>query len=156
MVCLLGITISSEAAPFTWNGAGGNVNWITGGNWGGAAPTSANTTDLIFDGNTNLGTAGTPLNQNIATPFLLNTLTFNPGAGAFFLGGGALRFDGGSSNSIIQSSSNAESIANNINAPSTNAATTITLGGTGTGIVTLSGVITKVEWTNPHVRFYVD
>ncbi|MEP7014425.1 MAG: autotransporter-associated beta strand repeat-containing protein [Verrucomicrobiota bacterium] len=134
-------TASLSATLFTWNGGGGDGNWGTGGNWGGSAPTSSNLTDLVFAGSTNLGTAGTPLNQNIATPFLLNSLTFASGGGAFFLGGGALRFDGGISNAITQNSSSAESIANAIQAPSSNSTTTLTLAGTGTGLVTLSGVI---------------
>jgi autotransporter-associated beta strand protein len=132
----------SPGASWTWNGNGGNANWSTTGNWiSGTAPTSANTTDLFFAGTNNTGTLLAPLNQNIATPFLLNNLTFSSGAGSFFLGGGALRFDGGSSNTITQSSSSAQNIANAINAPSTNGSVTLTLSGNGTGIVTMSGVI---------------
>lgn len=131
----------TRAGSWTWNGSGGNVNWSTVGNWGGTAPTSANTTDVHFAGTNNTGTLLVPLNQNIATPFLLNNLFFDTGAGNFFLGGGALRFDGGSSNAITQNSSSAQNIANAINAPSTNGSVTLTLAGSGTGVVTMSGVI---------------
>lgn len=133
------ILIGSMSAASTWTGGGANVNWSTGGNWSGGTPTSSNTTDLIFAGTTNLGTAGTPLNQDIATPMTLNSITFNSGAGAFFLGGGALRMDGTGA-SITQSSSSAQSIANNISNPN-NKPTTLTLDGTGSGVVTLSGII---------------
>src|SRR5947207_13229586 len=84
-----------DAAAWTWNGLGGNVNWGTGGNWGGGvAPTSNSATDLTFAGNTNTGTALVPLNQNIANPFQLNSLTFSGTAGSFFLGGNLLAFTG--------------------------------------------------------------
>src|ERR1700736_5815716 len=97
------------ATSWTWTGNGGNVSWSTLNNWDLlSAPVSAATTDITFAGTNNLGTALVPLNQDIATPFLLNSLTFSSGAGSFFLGGGALRFDGGSSNTITQNSSNAQ------------------------------------------------
>ncbi len=129
------------ATTWTWTGNGGNVNWSTPGNWNlGSAPTSATTTDLIFSGTINIGTALTPLNLNIANPFKLNTLTFQSGAGSFFLGGSSLAF-AGASNTITQGSSNSQSIANNIDA-SSNSTVTLTLTGTGTGTLTLSGAIT--------------
>lgn len=135
---------TAEAAIWTWNGNGGSLNWSTVGNWDeGSAPVSAATTDLVFAGTNNTGTAVAPLNQNIATPFLLNSLTFGSSAGSFFLGGGALRFDGGATNTITQNSSNAQSIANAINAPGSNGQVTLRLAGGGTGVVTLSGVISK-------------
>ncbi len=124
----------------TWTGGGGNVNWNTAGNWGGTLPTSGNNTDLIFGGSTNTGTTGVPLSQNIAVPFVLNSLTFNAGSAAFFLGGNALRFDG-TNNSITQSSSNTVSIANNFLGPVANGTSNLMLTGNGTGVVTLSGTI---------------
>lgn len=132
--------VTLNAGFFTWNGGGGNVNWGTLGNWTGGIPTSAATTDLIFAGTTNVGTALTPLNLNIANPFVLNSITFNSGGGAFYLGGNALRFDGATTSNITQSSSSAESIANAF-AATTNSGTPITLTGNGTGLVTLSGII---------------
>lgn len=130
----------SRAGSWTWNGNGGNANWSTVGNWTiGTAPTSANTTDLHFAGTNNPGTLLVPLNQNIATPFLLNNLFFDIGAGNFFLGGGDLAFTG-AANAITQSSSGTQNIANNIVA-SANSTITLTLTGGGTGVVTLSGSI---------------
>jgi len=93
------------AAQSTWNGAGGNGLWSNGGatgNWSGAAaPASGVTTAIIFDGTSQLTTT-----QNITaagTPFILNTLTFNAGAGAFSIGGNELRF-GGATNANVSPS----------------------------------------------------
>ena len=136
----------APAAPLTtstWTGGGApSVTWSTGTNWGGTAPMSASTTDLIFAGTTNTGTSGTPLNQNIATPFLFNSLTFSSGGGAFFLGGNSLGLTN-TTNTITQSSSSNESIANAITHNGGNATHTLALAGNGTGIVTLSGSITR-------------
>jgi autotransporter-associated beta strand protein len=111
------------------------------GNWTiGTVPISANTTDLHFAGTNNIGTALIPLNQNIATPFLLNNLFFDSGAGNFFLGGGDLAFTG-NANTITQNSSGAQNIANNIVA-STNSTVTLNLVGNNVaGVVTVSGTI---------------
>jgi fibronectin-binding autotransporter adhesin len=130
----------AQAGSWTWSGNGGNANWSTGANWGGSAPTSSSTTDLTFAGSNNTGTALVPLNQNIANPFQLNTLAFSATAGSFFLGGNALAFTG-ASNTITQSSSNAQSIANSI-AANSNSTVVLTLAGNGSGMVTLSGAIT--------------
>ena len=137
--------ISSAAvvnAAWTWNGAGGNVFWSTGANWGGTAPLSNVNTDLVFAGSSNTGTASAPLNQNIATPFLLRTITFNSGGASFYIGGQSLQFDANGS-AITQNSSNAEFITNSIDvtAKASNNTTAITLGGNGTGVVTMSGNI---------------
>jgi autotransporter-associated beta strand protein len=135
---------SPTPADPTWTGGGPGVLWSTANNWGGTAPTSSNATAVVFAGTTNTGTAGTPLNQDIGTPMILNTITFDATAGNFFLGGNQIGFQTtGSSDSITQSSNNNQSIANAIengNTTTGNTAT-ITLTGTGTGIVTLSGVI---------------
>jgi autotransporter-associated beta strand protein len=133
----------------TWTGGGSpSVNWSTPGNWTPGAPTSGTLTDLVFAGSTNTGTAGIPLNNDIGgagVTMTLNSIAFSSGGGTFFLGGNTLRLDGTgpSPNSITQNSSSAESIANRIDATgkANNNATTITLGGDGTGVVTLSGVI---------------
>ena len=128
------------AITWTWNGNGGNGSWSTAGNWNlGSAPASAATTDLIFAGTNNTGTALVPLNQNIASPFQLNNLTFASGSGSFFLSGNPLAFTG-SARTIRQDSDSAQSIANTISA-STNSTVVLTLTGNGAGVVTLSGPI---------------
>lgn len=131
------------AATSTWNGNGGNVNWNTPGNWD-VVPIDDPSTNLIFAGTNNIGSAGTPLNQNIAATLTLNTLTFSGGSGPFFLGGGDLEFTG-SSHTITQNSASAQSIANNIvvDPGSNNQTWNLTLDGNGTGVVTLSGVISS-------------
>jgi fibronectin-binding autotransporter adhesin len=136
----LAVTHSTLAGSFTWDGLGGNLNWSTVGNWTtGSAPTSSPATDIFFGGNTNTGTALAPINQDIVNPFSLNSLNFNLGSGSFFLGGGSFSFVG-AANSIVQNSASPQSIANAIGNP-TSKPTILTLGGSGTGIVTLSGVI---------------
>ncbi|HEX8077344.1 MAG TPA: autotransporter-associated beta strand repeat-containing protein, partial [Chthoniobacterales bacterium] len=130
----------AHAGSWTWTGNAGNANWSSTGNWNlGSAPASASTTDIVFSGTNNPGTALVPLNQNLANPFQLNSLSFAGGAGSFFLGGNALAFTGAAS-SITQTSANAQSIANNLTA-SSNSLVVLTLTGDGAGIVTLSGTI---------------
>ncbi|MFO0808170.1 MAG: autotransporter-associated beta strand repeat-containing protein [Gemmataceae bacterium] len=78
---------SAAAQSYTWSGSGGNANWSTPGNWaGGVPPVSGIDTVVIAD--------GFPLfpvneNQNIANPFVLNSLRL---ANGFAVGGGALEF----------------------------------------------------------------
>src|SRR4029077_8491314 len=95
LLAVLAISRYAEATTYTWTGGGGNDNWSTPGNWSAGVPVGIDTTDLVFGGNTNLGTLATPLNQNIANPFLLNSLTFSAGGGPFFLGGNAFQFNDG-------------------------------------------------------------
>jgi autotransporter-associated beta strand protein len=126
------------AITWTWNGNGGNGSWSTVGNWNlGSAPASAATTDLIFAGTNNTGTALVPLNQNIASPFQLNNLTFASGSGSFFLGGNPLAFTG-SARTIRQDSNNAQSIG--AISASTNSTVVLTLTGNGAGVVTLGPI----------------
>lgn len=138
LICFAFVASLTQAAVSTWNGGGGNVNWSTPGNWD-VTPVSSAGTDIIFAGITNTGTSGTPLNQNIFNPFRLNTLTFSAGGGAFFIGGGPLEWEG-TTTTITQNSSSAESIANDFS-PGANFTVAITLAGNGTGLVTLGGTI---------------
>src|ERR1700751_466957 len=75
----------ARAATSTWTGDTSiSQNWSFGLNWGGTAPTSATTTDLIFAGTTNTGTLGTPLSNDIANPFVLNSIAFSSSTSSFF------------------------------------------------------------------------
>jgi autotransporter-associated beta strand repeat len=144
LALVVGSPNATRAATFTWSGdSSTNQLWSNGANWAGIAPLSSNTTDLVFAGTTNTGTSGSPLNNDIATPFVLNSITFNSGGGAFFLGGTSLQFSAGLNDTITQSSSSAETIANTITASGKplNNTETITLTGNGSGVVTLSGTI---------------
>src|SRR6476660_1752639 len=149
--CLAAVLVAAFSASaalattFTWTGDSSvNQLWSNGANWGGTAPTSATTTDLIFAGTTNTGTSGVPLNNDIANPFVLNSISFSASTSSFFLGGNALRFNG-AGDTITQNSSSMASIANNIDATAKtgNNTETITLTGNGAGAVTLSGNILK-------------
>ena len=75
-------------SAFTWDGGDGSSPlWSTPGNWNpDGAPANAFAANLTFAGNINLGTAGTPLNNDLTGGAITN-LTFDPGAGIFFLSG---------------------------------------------------------------------
>jgi fibronectin-binding autotransporter adhesin len=75
-------------AQSTWTGGGADANWSTAANWaGGIVPVSSVDTAVTFAGTTNLAP-----NQNLANPFILNSLMFASGAGNFTLGGNGLDF----------------------------------------------------------------
>ncbi len=90
LVCIGG-TVSIAA---TWTGGGGDNNWTTAGNWGGAAPISPEA--LIFAGTTRLA----PTNDFAAlTQF--NGITFDATAGAFTLGGNSITLGGATATPIV-------------------------------------------------------
>lgn len=136
------VASNADAATYTWNGGGGNVNWNTPGNWTGGTPTSASTTDLVFAGTTNIGTLVTPLNQDIANPMTLRSITFDSTAGSFFLGGSAIAIQNATTFTITQSSANSQNIANSIRHTGSNNSVTLAFAASGAGTVTLSGPIT--------------
>ena len=79
LICCVLLALGVPALAETWNGGGGDDNWTTGGNWvGGVAPASSNTTDTILAGTTRL----TPV-VDTNNPWVLHSLTFNSGSGAF-------------------------------------------------------------------------
>ena len=98
-------TISIAA---TWTGGGGDNNWTTAGNWGGAAPISPEA--LIFAGTTRLA----PTNDFAAlTQF--NGITFDGTAGAFTLGGNSITLGGATAtptviNGVDNNSANLQTI----------------------------------------------
>jgi autotransporter-associated beta strand protein len=141
LVCFAFAANLSQATLSNWIGGGGNVNWSTAGNWD-VTPVNSSTTDVFFAGINNTGTAGTPLNQDIAGTLTVNRLVFSAGAGAFFLGGNSIQFNG-NNNELSQNSDSDQSIANSIDIDpgSNNQTYNITLDGNGTGLVTLSGGI---------------
>ena len=110
------------------------------GNWDGLPPLAGSTTtELVFAGSTNLGSAASPLLQNLANPFVINRLTFASGVGNVYLGGSDFRF-GGTAAAITQHSSSAVSITNTLRG-SASGLVTLNLAGDGSGLVTMSGVI---------------
>ncbi len=85
-ILLLAAATSANAATFTWNG--GDVDddlFGSGANWGGSAPTTGATTDLVFDGAVRL----TP-NNNYTAFDDFHSITFAATAGAFNVGGNAI------------------------------------------------------------------
>lgn len=90
----------------TWSGQGFTGSWADLLNWqGGVRPLSAPTTAITFAGTRQTGTQ-----QNLASPFVLNSMTFASGAGAFTVSGNALRF-AGSSASLVQNTANPVTLA---------------------------------------------
>jgi hypothetical protein len=104
-VAFLSLFLLSYVHAQTWTGGAGSGSWNDGANWGGTAPTSSATTDLIFAGHTQTTTA-----NDIANPFLLRDLTFNGTAGAFTLGGYLLQVH----RNVINNSTATQTIANNV------------------------------------------
>jgi autotransporter-associated beta strand protein len=101
---LAGSRAALAVATDTWTGGGGDANWLTGGNWGGTAPSAGD--NLIFTTNNNLIT-----NDNFPNGTLFNSITFDASAGAFTLGGNSVLLGGSSAGSIINSSSNLQTIS---------------------------------------------
>ena len=128
-----------SAATFTWLDTNtGTLNWSAGA-WNPLAPAagdSLTTTDLIFNGS---GATQYTANNDVANPFLLNTLTLNSTATvAQTIGGNTLSFnaDGVDAAAITQSASGAFAIGAAINAVNP-----LTLGGAGTGLVSITGAV---------------
>lgn len=116
----------------TWDGGTGNANWGTKNNWSpNVAPISSSTTAILFTGGSRPAT-----NQNISNNFQVNSITFGSGMTTnFSISGNSFDLTG-TNPSIIQNSSFTGSISNDLTLSST-----VTLGGTGTGTVTLSGIL---------------
>ena len=133
------VCASASGATYTWSGNGGGLLLNLLGNWDSLLPLGSNTTELVFAGTNNIGSAANPLLQNLAHPFVLNRLTFASGVGSVYLAGSDFRF-GGTSAAITQNSSSAISITNTIRA-SSSGVVSVQLAGNGSGIVTMSGAI---------------
>src|SRR6185369_1098470 len=81
---------AAAASDFTWTGADAPSNgWSDALNWSpqGAPPQASGNNNLHFAGSTGLTNS-----NDIATPFLLNGLWFDSGAGAFDLNGHTITF----------------------------------------------------------------
>jgi autotransporter-associated beta strand protein len=116
---------------FTWNGAA-DSNWSNSGNWNtGTVPVSAIGTQLIFG-----ATANAVMTNDVANPFILNSMTFNAGSPAYTLNGNGLDFrtNGAFPAQIVSNSANSVTIT----AP---VSLTNNLMVSGTGGLTLSGGI---------------
>jgi len=110
---------------YTWDGGGApSVDWSTAANWDAAGvPTSASSTTVIFAGNTNMGTGGARLDQDIATPLMLNRLVSENVASGdvpVYLGGSQLQFvaDGATQPTIHGNRDQSLYVGNAIDIPS--------------------------------------
>ncbi len=95
----------APARAQVWTGGGPNPNWSTATNWAnGTVPVSGVDTSVTFAGNRNLSP-----NQDLANPFVLNSLVFNGfGSSPFTLTGNGLDFRT-SSGGVLPSLINADS-----------------------------------------------
>jgi autotransporter-associated beta strand protein len=131
---MLLLLLSAKAFSQTWDGGAGNGNWSSANNWNpNTAPSSSSSTALIFSGSTQLTT-----NQNLGNNFQLNSMTFGSGMTSnLSVSGQSLRFRG-TNPSITQNSSSSATLSTDIRLDST-----LTVAGSGSGNVTLSGVISN-------------
>jgi hypothetical protein len=127
----------ASATTFTWTGAR-DGDWstvfIAQTNWAGnVVPTSSASNDLVFSASVTT----TSVNNDISSPFLLNSLTF--GGSAFTLSGGTLELvaDGATAPKISVNTATSQTIFNPMNF-----ANAVTVGGSGTGSIAFRGTIT--------------
>lgn len=146
---LFATAVVGEAATFTWDGGAShagltaNDNWTTGNNWVSGAPTSANDTALIFTASTVRRTA----TQNIANPFVLNSLTFDATSNVTNINGSQLSFTTLVATSLQPKLTQASPTNVNIGAPLLLSANLVVqLSGTGT--LELSGAISGSNLMN--------
>jgi autotransporter-associated beta strand protein len=93
---VLALAAPPASAQYTWTGGGADANWTTAANWSsGTVPVSSIDAAVTVAGSTNLSP-----NQNVASPFLLNALDFDPFAGSFTLGGSGMDFRTNSANTL--------------------------------------------------------
>jgi autotransporter-associated beta strand protein len=110
----------------TWTGATSQW-WNDPANWKGGLPVSGPNTLLSFEGGTRLG-----LNNNLADPFLLQTLFFGSTAPTFQLAGSPLAF--AANGQLVQNGGNEQILQNKILVNSD-----LTIGGIGSGAITFMG-----------------
>lgn len=97
----------SFGATFAWNSAG-TGQWSNGASWaGGVTPPSDPSTDLVFTGNGNIFSQ-----QDVANPFVLNSLNFGSSSSSVQITGLPLRFaaDGATPPGIVINSPQTETI----------------------------------------------
>ena len=126
----------------TWSNKAADPNWTTNG---GTTNTSfANSgDDAIFGGNPGVGAAGTVTLSGDQT---VNSITFDVAAsGSFTIAGSNQLVFSVPSTSITQNSA----AATTISAPIEGIDTTLTLGGTSAGAVTLSGQLSEMSGSHP-------
>lgn len=163
-VCLLG---GASAQAQTWNTTtSGSQDWSVAGNWSSdpSAPSSGTTTAIQFfaaPGTVIPAASAIVANQNIATPFILNSLVVNgtgPASGvvpSLTINGGGLQFDGTNPSIQLNPNYGGPGYTVSLNSALTfNAPTSITFGNgggfintggawNGSGAVTFTGGLTN-------------
>ena len=134
---------SPSFGQFTWNSTTSG-NWSAGSNWGGTAPAAGGsaTTTLTF-GAAATQTATYTATDDLAGIFSLNSLTFNNTSGTVTVAasaGNSLSFTG-TAPAITVSGAGNLIISAPLTLASTDLGPIVTLGGAGTGGVTISGLI---------------
>ena len=152
LALLLGLPIAAASAgTFTWNNTAGS--WSDAARWGGSAPTGANSTDILTFGGDVGSVPGSAPNYVATedlggTPFVLNQITFNAtDAGLTGLDqtlvaapsakGVRFRANGATGPRITQNGAGGISLDLPLDLTAT-----LTLGGSGTGVVTMNYAIT--------------
>ncbi len=137
MLLMIMLAARASATTFTWTGAQDgdwSTNVIFQTNWkNNVLPISSSSNDLVFS----TSATTTAVNNDISSPFLLNTLTF--GGSPFTLSGGTLEFvaDGATAPKISVNTAMSQTIFNSMNF-----ANAVTVGGSGTGSIAFRGTIT--------------
>lgn len=133
------LTFSSlylSADTHTWDGGGGDGNWLTAANWvGDVAPIDGD--DLVFAGTTRLST-----NNNFSTNTNFSSITISAGAGNFVLAGNPINIFGGAS--AITANHTSATITISLNIAFTTGAPEITTVSGGT--LVFSGNIQNNFW----------
>jgi hypothetical protein len=132
---------NAQTPTNTWV-ATASGNWSTGANWIPATPPVSNATTTVLQFNA-AGTTSYTATNDIADPFALLGLIFNSSsANPITLAGGALTLSAsGTAGFINQNGPGAVTINNNLTLTNASSATDLAIGGTGSGTVTLNGVI---------------
>jgi autotransporter-associated beta strand protein len=133
LILTLGVS-TSFAGLYTWNDTNGD--WAAGSNWqGGTAPSGSVPTDELSFGDTQ-GTSYTANNDIATVPTQLHEIAGNSTSQSILLTGNQIQFTG-SGAQLAQNGGGALTVYNDINLNANN----FTVGGTGSGPVTLHGVI---------------
>lgn len=141
-VAALLVPVVASAANKTWDGGGGDSNWLTGANWD--LDTAPGLNDALFFAGI---VPPSPFN-NFPAGTLFNGINFNAGAGSFNLTGNAITLSPGisagagttSGGNITNSSANAETIGLAVSLAAGNHAITTAA---SSGVLTLSAALTR-------------
>ena len=129
---------AARASTFIWTGLGADNNWATTLNW---SPSSALTTaDLIFSGTTPWMN---PYNNTTGLNF--NSISFDATAGSYTIGGNQIAMYLLGSGTILNQGTNAQAITANISLSNANHWDVMGQSGTGSGTLTLSGILSGVN-----------